>query len=47
MKLPAASGRGIKVDLFRLYLGGHVVPPQIPLPHILPHRERLGYSEGK
>jgi hypothetical protein len=46
MKLPAASGRGIKADYNLFYFGGHVVSRQTPLPRVLPHRERMGYTKG-
>jgi hypothetical protein len=37
MKLPAASGRGIKTDKnLIIFVGGHVISPQTPLPRAYP-----------
>jgi len=46
MKLPAASGRGIKADKNPdLYLGGHVVSPQAPLPRVYPTASGWGIQK--
>jgi len=45
MKLPAASGRGIKTDKNLIILGGTRGFPPNPSSACLPHRKRMGYSK--
>jgi len=46
MNLPAASGRGIKAEKIYFYMGGHVVSPHTPLPHVYPTASGWGIKKS-